>query len=334
VDDFADSDTECRPAADACDVSEFCSGDAPDCPDDQFASEGTPCGPPIASACDRPDTCDGEGTCVDRLAPDGSPCDDEDECTVDDECVGGTCVGDELPAGVFVDMVLVGSNLPVTRCIQFIADDCSEVLNVDLSFIDDDSDPGTPVRYTGTVDLTCGVWSTLCAKDQQHSLWAATTLTATGSTYTADTVLYLDGGDTDDDGDVDIDDVTLLMALFEQLNADGCCTWDGTRDADFDNNGFVGASDYMLLTTSWLDVTACECTTSSYEPGGNRASSVPRLARNANDLPVALAVRADLNADGRVDWLDVKQFETENGLPNALSEALRQASNLHPSIGR
>lgn len=49
------------------------------------ADEGTACGDKTTSGCDRPDTCDGEGTCVDRQAADGSVCEgcDSGNCACD-----------------------------------------------------------------------------------------------------------------------------------------------------------------------------------------------------------------------------------------------------------
>lgn len=53
--------------------------------------QGTPCGNPSSSFCDRPDSCDGEGRCLQRLAQNGSSCDDGAFCTVA-VCQGGACV--------------------------------------------------------------------------------------------------------------------------------------------------------------------------------------------------------------------------------------------------
>jgi hypothetical protein len=318
--------TPCGEEATECSDQDTCDGAGNCDPNDLEA--GTPCGDGSDTDCTNPDSCDGAGTCDTNDEPDGTVCDDMDECTLDDACLTGECVGDELPSGVNVEVVLVGVNMPVTRCIQFVTDDCDEVFNAELDFVDDDGDPETGVRYVGPVDIRCGVWTSLCAKDQQHTLWATTTLTLSGPTYDADSVLYLSGGDTDDDGDVDIVDVTLVMAQFEELAADGGCPWDGTRDADFDNNGFVGSADYFLLTESWLAETECDCTTPMHAPGWpgpNGGSGRLWLERASSDLPAEVMAKVDMNADGIVDWSDVQRFEQTNGLPNTLSESMRRA---------
>jgi len=62
LDNFAAGETLCREAVDECDVSEYCTGETGDCPLDEFEVDGT-------------------------------PCDDNDPDTIDDECLSGECVG-------------------------------------------------------------------------------------------------------------------------------------------------------------------------------------------------------------------------------------------------
>ncbi len=66
--------TECRAAADDCDVAETCPGDAADCPEDAFAALNTPCGDNTDTICNNPDSCDGNGICLDNFAPDTLIC--------------------------------------------------------------------------------------------------------------------------------------------------------------------------------------------------------------------------------------------------------------------
>lgn len=57
------------------------------------SGEGTLCGfPQGAAQCDAADTCNGNGQCVLRVAQNGSPCDDGQFCTENDQCQGGLCV--------------------------------------------------------------------------------------------------------------------------------------------------------------------------------------------------------------------------------------------------
>lgn len=71
------SGTECRAAADICDVSEACDGVSGVCPADAKQAAGTPCRAAVAE-CDVAESCDGKAnTCpADVLAPDGMTCKD------------------------------------------------------------------------------------------------------------------------------------------------------------------------------------------------------------------------------------------------------------------
>jgi hypothetical protein len=62
---YAEAETLCREAADECDVSEYCTGESGDCPENEHA-------------------------------PDGTPCDDGDPDTVNDACLSGSCVGEPI----------------------------------------------------------------------------------------------------------------------------------------------------------------------------------------------------------------------------------------------
>jgi hypothetical protein len=214
---------------------------------------------------------------------------------------------------VEVDIQLVGVSTATTRCIHFVLDDCTVVADIELAF-------DATGRYQGLIEVPCGTWSNLCAKDQQHTLWdsSALVISASGPYYAATTQHQLEGGDTDDDGDVDINDVTFFMAQYGGLAAAGGCPWDGTRDSDFSNDGAVGSEDYTFLTANWLSLTDCACNM-PFENGGHGSN-------RRTWLPVSNSIEAALDRDnnGRIDHRDVRRFERENGLPSRLSDAIRR----------
>jgi hypothetical protein len=105
------------------------------------------------------------------------------------------------------------------------------------------------------IEVPCGEWTNLCAKDEQHTEWDGTSLSISGVQYSADFVLTLLPGDADNDGD--FHDVTWLLFTFGDLAAAGGCPWNGTRDADFNNGGAVGSDDYSLMSSNFLTATAC-----------------------------------------------------------------------------
>jgi len=236
-------------------------------------------------------------------------------CTATDACGNASTSTFDVTvtATNAVDVVveLVGSD-PTTRCIHFVPDSCSAVTDVPLTF-----SGGSPAVAVATIEIPCGVWTQLCAKDQQHTQWDESPLSISGAKYVATMTLTLEGGDTDDDGDIDINDVTLLLSQFGGTASAGGCPFDGsTRDADFSNDGAIGSEDYSFLTANWLTSTSCSC----FLPDGR--GDGPRVERW---IPVrdAISARADVNGDGRVDVHDVELFEEREGLSGALSARMR-----------
>ena len=265
-------------------------------------------------------------------------------CTATDACNNtASCSFDINVAGVnnvnaTVVLPAVDATTPFSRCVKFVARDgasCATAEHVLVNF------SGNPATGSAVFTVDCGNWTELCAKDEQHTLYATVTLTANATTYDADAPLSLLSGDTDNDSDVDINDVTWLLFQFGQLAADGGCAWDGTRDADFSNNGVVGSEDYNILASNWLNFSSCSCgvvlAPAPRSARNSRGAALPlaaidatRTRMSAATLPIEVAAAADLNGDGAIDWQDVALFEQANGLPNTLS-TLMQAESLDPA---
>lgn len=215
---------------------------------------------------------------------------------------------------VTVSVQLVGVTTATVRCIRFQTEDCV-IADIPLAF-------DSSGLFTGDIEIPCGSYTALCAKDRQHTLWDTVPLTVGGTKYVATGTLMLEGGDTDDDGDVDINDVTWLIAQFGMVAASGGCPWNTvTRDADFSNNAVVGSEDYVFQVSNWLTASACACTVPAvFQPRRPLETRPYVLAKDA------VARAADLNGDGWVDHLDVRLFEDAHGLPHELSETLRAAT--------
>ncbi len=68
----------------------------------QFDAVGNACGDPSDTDCDNPDTCDGAGSCLVNLEPNGDApvglCDDVNDCT-QNLCSAGLCVNPNEPTG-------------------------------------------------------------------------------------------------------------------------------------------------------------------------------------------------------------------------------------------
>ena len=209
-----------------------------------------------------------------------------------------------------VELDLDGVTLSVLRCIRFQLDDCATSVDISLAFV-----AGMPSKAIATIEVPCGAFAAICAKDEQHTLWASAPLVLSldGSRYETTAVMTLLGGDTDNDGLVDINDVTWFLGQFGTFTAAGGCPWDGvTRDADFSNNTVIGSEDYTFLAANWL--TASTCLTCPVTVSGGRSST-----------PVVdtLTSQADLNNDGVVNHRDVALLEESLGLPPQLSTRMR-----------
>ncbi|MCA9719853.1 MAG: hypothetical protein KC468_34620, partial [Myxococcales bacterium] len=85
ADDLLAPDSECRPAAGDCDVPELCDGVSPECPEDLLVAADSECRP-AAGECDAAELCDGGG--VD--CPEDLPAEDGTECA-DGVCMDGAC---------------------------------------------------------------------------------------------------------------------------------------------------------------------------------------------------------------------------------------------------
>jgi hypothetical protein len=222
---------------------------------------------------------------------------------------------------VAVEVELAGVFTPVARCIHFVSGACVES-DVVVSFTDHDMNPGTPVRGTALLDLACGPYDgePICVKDEQHTKWNTGSLMISGDIYISVGAISLIGGDTDNDGDVDINDVTLLLAQFGQFFHPGGCAWNGTRDADFSNNGVIASEDYTFLTASWLTTSACACMLPIVGGGSLEAEALPVRVPVSSS---ALMRTADLNSDGWIDVKDVEVLEQRLDLGADLSRRMR-----------
>ena len=61
---------------------------------------GNPVVCPVPGVCHLPGTCDpGTGQCSDPNAPDGTICNDGSMCTINDQCINGTCLGTSTTCG-------------------------------------------------------------------------------------------------------------------------------------------------------------------------------------------------------------------------------------------
>ncbi|MCK6457948.1 MAG: lamin tail domain-containing protein [Phycisphaerae bacterium] len=235
------------------------------------------------------------------------------------------------PVFVRIRLANVNAGTGRQRCIRFIAKNgslCADPVDVTLNFTNQGT--GNTALAVAWIDIPCGAWTELCAKDEQHTLWDTKPLTDQGDYYEVlgpDTLNLL-SGDTDNNGIVDIDDVTFFVISSGNLAANGGCPWNGTRDADFNLNGVIqGNFDYVFLSNNWLLESMCTCEDGNLKVVAPRVGTLGKSFVSINALPAEQRA-ADLNADGVVDYKDVQIFEQRAGLPNTLSQKMRASAGV------
>ncbi len=230
---------------------------------------------------------------------------------------------------VKVTVILQGVSNSTSRCIRFIPTPSACAANLVNTLNFGGAPPVSAVDVL--VDIPCGNYTGLCAKDEQHTLSDSHSISISGPIYVASGSYLLRGGDTDNDNDVDINDVTLFLFQFGTPAVSGGCPWNGTRDADFDDDGVRFGPDYNFLSGNWQQFTGC-CNPTGWPllapPGGSdhpvaiQPAEAFELSVPVSRLSKTMARKVDLNSDGVVDVLDVELFETRNRLDHRLSNAI------------
>ncbi len=251
---------------------------------------------------------------------------------------------------VFITVELFGvTEESVSRCIHWtLFDQTCQIAHegdVELLFEMDERSSDTYVRFEGPIEVPCGDWSHLCLKDEQHTLTSSQSIEIAGPDYQALAPFVLYGGDTDNDDDVDINDVTLWVTQFDESCHPGGCPWDGTRDSDFSDNCNVNIEDYgffIIIKDGFGDFPGfgefphanggCTCGTTS-QPVAGFYHAMAVVSRSAADLSPEVRAKVDLNTDGVIDHRDIRIFETNNGLPHTISSALKTAQTKRASGG-
>jgi hypothetical protein len=245
-------------------------------------------------------------------------------------------VSDRNQVQATVELAGVDAGAGLTRCIRFTPRNgmvCGDTEYVEVQFT------GNPAVGVASFDVECGDWTELCVKDEQHTLISTGSLVDAGATYVTAAPISLNGGDTDNDSDVDINDLTWLIFQFgtaAPLNA-SCDPWNAPdhRSADFSGDGLVGTEDYTFIVNNWLTFSSCDC--GALATGGKGKSlDMPladsiQLSAMSAEFPPEVAGKVDVNRDGVIDVRDVEQFEMKHHLSGELSAKLRNAMSAQPA---
>lgn len=204
-----------------------------------------------------------------------------------------------------VDLELEGVFESVlTRCITFELFDCPNgtpvIVEQEVTF----TSPGSPVSATATgvvVDVPCGVYSCVTARDRLHTLRRTLDdpdFEIDGTQYVADFIFAnkpLIGGNLNDDEWIDILDFGIFVGQFGANYGTGdttCAT--AAPHADISGDGLVSSADFTFIQTNFLDQAEANCC------GG------PEMLIASSAVLVG-----DVNGDGVVDARDLALVKSQ-----------------------
>lgn len=251
--------------------------------------------------------------------------------TVTDNCGNDSVETQDITVDGFndlsVDVQLQSvSEASVTRCITFELFKCpgtvaDAVVEAELEFLS-----GT---FTGTVEVPCGDYECITARDTLHTLQRTDSNTGSGGDFTIVGAEYvadfttsgttddsLIGGNLNDDAYIDILDFGIFVGQYlDVLGGDTLCSTTGPH-ADISGDGIVGTEDFTFIGINFLKAneTGCCVVLMAHGPRGitaqaaaagpvTRISRAELVQRGMGDLVVA-----DLNKDGWLDVLDMMAF--------------------------
>ena len=226
-----------------------------------------------------------------------------------------------------------------TRCIKFVPKSggvCSDPVYVDVVFTG-----GLPgATGTAVFEVPCGDYDAICAKDEQHTQYDTQALIINGTEFQTAATLVLIGGDTDNDSDVDINDLTWFLLQFGQAAVNLPCgpftPTPLTRDADFSLNSIVDAFDLQFFNSpAGFPIQPVPCTCDPVgvaQPGGRFATPLEsmRVSVPIGELDPQVGPAVDFNNDGIFDYRDVEIFERQHGLTNELSAKMKSLTPATP----
>ncbi len=193
---------------------------------------------------------------------------------------------------------------PLTRCITFELWDCAGPTSVTYK---------TEVTFTGgiasaTIDVPCGDYSCITARDELHTLRRTLDgLSVVGTEYVATFTLPLLGGNLNGDTYVDILDFGVFSYQFGPGGGPTTCADTGPH-ADITGNGVVGSDDFSFIQINFLKGDDADCCSS---PSPMGPADRPVLSISVEELRRRglghLAI-GDLNGDAVLDQADMAAF--------------------------
>ena len=183
----------------------------------------------------------------------------------------------------------------------------------------------TDGMFSGTVELPCGNYTCITARDELHTLRRTATLSIAGSEpaqyvtdFSSTSGNDLVGGNLNDDLFIDILDFGIFVGQFGADYGTGntnCAT--PFPHADISGNGLVGPEDFTFISINFLASSEANCCGA---PGAQGLALSPFAGRVAAGPITRISVKqlkrmglgdlivGDLNHDGWLDTQDMVEF--------------------------
>ena len=202
-------DSECD-NPDSCDGAGVCL--------DNFEAAGTSCGAQNETECDLPDICDGSGVCDPNFVPDDEACEDGDDCTDNDACQSGECVGEVVVQAPLVEMSgskrIAVTPLPPVSLAPF----ALNVTSPDWTCLDKFVDVDGTLTDTPVFQLP-SEWGTVYVLGEDIVPESTYEVRATCGSFTSmpSSVTTAVWGDIDGNGIANLADAQLVVLGFQQV---------------------------------------------------------------------------------------------------------------------
>ncbi len=259
-------------------------------------------------------------------------CTATDGCGNESTCAFGVVVNavNEVALDISLSGIL-DTPPPLMRCITLELFECSnptevEIVELELDFAPSDGDGSA--RFNGVVEVPCGAYTCLTARDKLHTLRRtldeANGFGISGTQYVADFLTPgkdLIGGNLNDDIFIDILDFGIFVGQFGlPIGGSDCLTI--APHADIDGNGVVFTEDFTFISVNFFSVADNNCCGAAASNMASTGSDVRyQIARQGREGPITRIsvselrrlglielIIADLNDDGWVDEEDMAAF--------------------------
>ncbi|WP_320046840.1 hypothetical protein [uncultured Ilyobacter sp.] len=237
----------------------------------------------------------------------------EDVCGNVNECTQTITV---LPVNEMDVSLALDVRHPVSRCIAFELSNCDdpnqELVEVEAELDFELIDPNRPwlgATAAGIIDVPCGDYTCVQARDPRHTLRITLELEMTSEMYVADFVTAgkrLTSGNVDDNCAIDIIDYGYFVLEFAHDfgTGDTPCGWADPNHpwhADFSGDGLVSEGSFTYIHSHFANECDPACCASKTRARGDGA--ITRISvQELRSLGLGELVVGDLNRD---NWLDV-----------------------------